>query len=64
MGLTYVLMTHEIDIARHASDLVVIMYLGRIAEDAGIADASVAPLLPYPHQLLLGASPRRRSATA
>jgi oligopeptide/dipeptide ABC transporter ATP-binding protein len=54
LGLTYVMITHEIDIARHLADRVAIMYLGRLAEDAGIDQVVSSPRHPY-SQLLLGA---------
>ena len=56
LGLTYVMITHEIDIARHVSDRVAIMYLGRLAEDASIEQVVATPRHPY-SQLLLGAQP-------
>ncbi|MFD2348518.1 ATP-binding cassette domain-containing protein [Nonomuraea ferruginea] len=37
LGLSYVLITHEIDIARHLADDVAVMYLGRFVE-TGTAD--------------------------
>jgi oligopeptide/dipeptide ABC transporter ATP-binding protein len=67
LGLTYVMITHEIDLALHIADRVTIMYLGKVAENAAVEQATKAPLHPY-SQLLLSANPvadpRHRSAYA
>lgn len=52
LGLTYVMITHEIDLAMHMADRVATMYLGRIAEDALVEQASVRALHPYARLLL------------
>ncbi len=56
LGLTYVIITHEIDLALHIADRVAIMYLGRVTEDASVEQASCTPLHPYA-KLLLAAKP-------
>ena len=58
LGLTYVVITHEIDLARHMSDRVAVMYLGRVAEDGPTAPmfAPSGALHPYT-QLLFAAQP-------
>ena len=56
LGLTYVMITHEIDLAMHMADRVAIMYLGKVAENAAVAQADEAPLHPY-SQMLLDANP-------
>ncbi len=56
MGLTYVMITHEIDLALHIADRVTIMYLGKVVEDAAVQQAADAPLHPY-SKLLLAAKP-------
>lgn len=58
LGLTYVMITHEIDLARHMSDRIAVMYLGRVAEDGPTVDmfAAAGALHPY-SQLLFAAQP-------
>ena len=58
LGLTYVMITHEIDLARHMSDRLAVMYLGRIAEDGPTTDmfSTAGALHPY-SQLLFAAQP-------
>ncbi|HTW19516.1 MAG TPA: ABC transporter ATP-binding protein [Mycobacteriales bacterium] len=56
-GLTYLFITHDLDVARHLSQRIAVMYLGAIVEEAP-ADAMFAePLHPYT-QALLAAAPK------
>ncbi|MGV9314029.1 oligopeptide/dipeptide ABC transporter ATP-binding protein [Streptomyces sp. NPDC003691] len=63
LGLTYLLITHEIDVARLLADEVLVMYLGHVVE-SGDADAVFdRPAHPYTRSLLDSVpvpDPRRR----
>ena len=51
-GLTYVFISHDLNVVRHVSDRVMVMYLGQVAE-LGTADALFdAPAHPYTRALL------------
>ncbi|MEU9240761.1 oligopeptide/dipeptide ABC transporter ATP-binding protein [Streptomyces sp. NPDC048385] len=51
-GLTYLLISHDLDVIRHMSDTVGVMYRGRLVEQ-GPADSVLAtPSHPYTHNLL------------
>ncbi|WP_211593316.1 ABC transporter ATP-binding protein [Microbispora sp. H10836] len=52
LGLSYVLITHEIDIARHLADRVAVMYLGRIVETGDAEQVFTDPRHPYTRALL------------
>jgi oligopeptide/dipeptide ABC transporter ATP-binding protein len=51
-GLTYLLISHNLVVVRHASDMVAVMYLGRIVELAASAALFAAPLHPYSAALI------------
>jgi oligopeptide/dipeptide ABC transporter ATP-binding protein len=51
-GLTYLLISHNLAIVRHMSDVVAVMYLGRIVERAASAELFTAPLHPYSAALI------------
>lgn len=55
LGLTYVLITHELDIARHLADKVAVMYLGEVVEQGTSAQVFDAPEHPYTRALLSAA---------
>jgi len=55
-GLTYLFVSHDLDVIRHMSDRIAVMYLGRILELAGRDDLYAKPLHPYT-RLLLAAMP-------
>ncbi|MFD1825465.1 oligopeptide/dipeptide ABC transporter ATP-binding protein [Mumia zhuanghuii] len=52
LDLTYVLITHELDIARHVADDVAVMYLGEVVESGPIEKVFTAPEHPYSRALL------------
>ncbi|GAA0949650.1 oligopeptide/dipeptide ABC transporter ATP-binding protein [Actinocorallia libanotica] len=52
LGLSYVLITHEIDIARHLADDVAVMYLGRFVETGPAEQVFDDPRHPYTRALL------------
>jgi oligopeptide/dipeptide ABC transporter ATP-binding protein len=56
-GLTYLFVTHDLDVARHISQRTAVLYLGRVVEQAPTADIFAAPLHPYT-QALVKAAPR------
>ncbi len=56
-GLTYLFVTHDLDVARHISQRTAVMYLGRVVENAATADVFAEPLHPYT-QALIAAAPR------
>jgi oligopeptide/dipeptide ABC transporter ATP-binding protein len=55
-GLTYLFISHDLNVIRHMSDRIAVMYLGRIVELAENDDIYNHPLHPYT-QLLLSAAP-------
>jgi oligopeptide/dipeptide ABC transporter ATP-binding protein len=52
LGLTYVFITHNLDVVRHAADRVLVMYLGRVVEEGRGADLYGHPRHPYTAALL------------
>lgn len=52
LGLGYVLITHELDIARHLATRVAVMYLGRVVESGPAEEIFTAPRHPYTRTLL------------
>ncbi len=56
LGLTYLFIGHNLDVVRHISDQVAVMYLGRIVEIAPADALFAGPVHPYT-TTLLGAAP-------
>jgi oligopeptide transport system ATP-binding protein len=56
-GLTYLFVTHDLDVAKHISQRTAVMYLGRIVEYSPTATVFAEPLHPYT-QALVRAAPR------
>ena len=52
LGLSYVLIAHDLSVVRHASDRVAVMYLGALMEEADREDLFDHPLHPYTVALL------------
>ena len=63
LGLTLIMVAHDLAVIRHMSDRVAVMYLGEIVELAHVDDLFDAPLHPYTQALLRAipaSSPRQR----
>jgi oligopeptide/dipeptide ABC transporter ATP-binding protein len=56
-GLTYLFVTHDLDVARHISQRTAVLYLGRVVEQAPTEAIFAEPLHPYT-QALVRAAPR------
>jgi oligopeptide transport system ATP-binding protein len=52
LGLTFVLISHDLGVVRHIADRVAVMYLGRIVEEGATEDVFGAPKHPYTRALL------------
>ncbi len=52
MNLTYLLISHDLSVVKHMSDRVVVMYLGRIVEEAETQALFERPKHPYTQSLL------------
>jgi oligopeptide/dipeptide ABC transporter ATP-binding protein len=66
LGLSYLVITHNLAIVRHISDEMAIMYMGRFLEVGPTAEIFARPGHPYTHGLLAAQpqpDPDRRRAT-
>ncbi|HEV3056006.1 MAG TPA: oligopeptide/dipeptide ABC transporter ATP-binding protein [Solirubrobacteraceae bacterium] len=52
LGLSYLFITHNLDIVRRFCDRVLVMYLGRVMETATVAELFAGPRHPYTAALL------------
>ena len=52
LGLSYLLVAHDLAVVRHIADRVAVMHLGRIVETGDAADVYDAPVHPYTQALL------------
>jgi oligopeptide/dipeptide ABC transporter ATP-binding protein len=55
MGLSYVLISHNLDVVRHLSHRVAVMYLGRVVELGTASELFAKPEHPYTESLLAAA---------
>jgi len=51
-GLTYLFISHDLAVVEHLATRVAVMYLGRIVEEADVAELFEAPCHPYTRALL------------
>ncbi len=51
-GLALMLITHDMGVVAQACDRVVVLYAGRVAEQAGVADIFATPKHPYTRELI------------
>jgi peptide/nickel transport system ATP-binding protein len=52
MGLTYLVIAHDLAVVRHIADVVGVMYLGALVEEASSDQLYVTPLHPYTRALM------------
>ena len=52
LGLTYLIISHDLSVVRYMSDLIGVMYLGKLVEVGPAGDVYDHPLHPYTHGLI------------
>ncbi len=66
LGLAYLFISHDLALVDHIGDVICVMYLGRIVEQAPAAAFFAAPRHPYSRALIASSpapDPRRRNAS-
>jgi oligopeptide/dipeptide ABC transporter ATP-binding protein len=56
-ALTYLFITHDLNVVRYIADRVIVMYLGKLVEEGNVADLFKQPMHPYT-RALLSANPK------
>jgi len=51
LGLSYIFISHDLNVVRYISDRVLVMYLGQVVEEAASEDLFAAPKHPYTRAL-------------
>ena len=67
LQLTYIFISHDLNVVQYVSDRVLVMYLGKVIEIGPVDRIYTAPLHPYTQGLLtarLSMDPRRRVVAA
>jgi peptide/nickel transport system ATP-binding protein len=65
LGLTYVVISHDLAVIRHLAERIAVMYLGKIVEEGPAAEILAAPRHPYARMLLdASLAPAARAAAA
>jgi len=65
LGLSFLIITHNLAVVRHVTDRVAVLYLGRMAEWGPTREVFARPLHPYTRSLIAAepqADPRKRRA--
>ena len=51
-GLTYLFVAHDLSVVRHVSDMIAVMYLGKLMEVSAAEELHTKPIHPYTNALL------------